>query len=129
MIYEVQGQKGILIQLDKYPEEITQTSSGILIPQYKNYETDGGRPAAALEKEVWSTVGTVLQISPRAKEDLEREKISLFPGDKIYIQPAAKHPHNWFFSDRMTRIQDYEGLLLITAAAIQAIVHETPNEQ
>lgn len=124
MQYEVQGQKGILIQLDRYPEDFTQTSSGVIIPQYKNYETDGGRPAASIDEEVYTSTGTVLQISHKAKEELEEQRIPLSVGDRVMIQPSQKNPHNWFFPDRHIKIQDFTGLLLVGVPAIQAKIYE-----
>lgn len=123
MEYKVQGQKGILIQLLPYPEEDTTTSSGIIIPKYKTQETDGGRFVAALDHEVYSLVGTVLQISDRAQQDLDEQKMDISVGDKVVIHHGAKSMHNWFI-DPLVKVQDFSGQILATASSIQAKVNE-----
>lgn len=124
MTYEITGQKGVLIQLEKFPKESTTTESGIVIPQYKAYETEGGRPAAKIDEEIYTTIGTILQISTAARQLLEKENTSLEPGDKVMIHPSSKNPHNWFFPDRNQRVQDFQGLLLISPQQVQAKINE-----
>lgn len=126
--YEVVGSKGVLIQLDKYPSQETTTDFGVIVPKYEAYETEGGRPASKVVNEVYTTTGTIIQISAKARETLDEEKIDVQPGSRVYIYPAAKNPSNWFFPDRTKPVQDFDGLLLVQPNMIQAIVHNEDQD-
>lgn len=117
--FKVHGQRGVLIQLLEYPEQTTKSESGIYMPKYKAYETDGGRPAAAIDSEVYSLVGKVLQISDKAKEIMDEEKMGYTVGSFVSIAPHAKTRNNWFIEDKLQQVADFTGKLLLTPSQIE----------
>lgn len=120
MNYKVQGSRGILVRLDKY-ESDKVTESGIIVPKFKNYETDGGRPASKIDDgEVFSSTGTIVQVSDKCQQLLSEEKMDLGEGDRVMIDPNAKSPHNWFIENRSVKVADFEGLVLLHPNHIQA---------
>lgn len=114
-----QGSKGVLIKLQPY-EEDTTTETGIVIPTYEAYTTEGGRPAAKPTLEKFSTIGIVLAISDKARELLDEEKMDLKKGDAVLIYPHAKVSSNWLILHRHTPVADFEGYLLLHPNAVQA---------
>ena len=113
--YTVLGPKGILIQL--FPLQDSATSpSGVLVPSYENFITEGGKPASTLSLERFSCIGTVLQISPTAADYLLKESIDLSVSDVVGIHSTYKNQSNWFISPDKARlpVQDWDGLLLVS---------------
>lgn len=125
MKYKVVGQKGVLIQLDEL-EQATVTESGVHIPAYQNYTTDGGRPASELSTEKYSPMGEVLQISDKAQELLEQEKMDIKVGDRVAISPGSKHVSFWFIEpDKLTRpVNKFDGKVLIHPNSIQCKIEK-----
>lgn len=117
--YSVQGPKGVLVQLFKYPESTTVSDSGIYMPKYKTYETDGGRPAAAIDSEIYTLVGRILQISEKAQDMMDEDKMSYKVGDIVSVLKHAKNPNNWFIDDKGNQVADFTGLLLITPSHLE----------
>lgn len=122
--YNVHGPKGVLIQLHERPEA-TVTESGIMIPKFKAYETEGGRPASKLATEKYSLIGTILQISEKAQETLDDNKQPYKVGDTVSVFPQAKQQHCWFLLDKINPVTDWTGLILIIPAQIEAEVTTT----
>lgn len=120
MEYKVVGQKGILVQLREL-QKATVTESGVHIPAYQNYTTDGGRPASELSSEKYAPIGVVLQVSDKAKEILEQEMMDVNPGDTVAINPGSKHPSFWFIEpNSLTQpVNKFDGKVLIHPNSIQ----------
>lgn len=113
------GSTGIVVKLEPFEDTVTQTESGLYVPTYENYTTDGGRPDARPTNETYSTVATVLAISDKASSLIEEEDYSLAPGDKVLVYPRAKNPQNWLILTRHVPIADFEGYLLLHPNMIQ----------
>lgn len=130
--YKVQGSQGVLIQLIPFLSSTTKTQAGLIIPKYKDHETDGGRFVAAMEDPKWTTVGRVLQISAKAQQILDDEKMDIVVGDIISVKPSAKQVYNWFIDDKFSTVAPWEGKLLVNPNVIEAkIIDDTllVNEQ
>ena len=120
--YKVVGQKGVLLKLLPYTEETT-TESGIVIPLYDNYTTDGERPASKLSNKKFSDLAEVVQISEKAQAIMEDEKMNITVGDMVAIYPSANNSSNWFILNREVPVADFEGYLLLHPNYIQAKVY------
>lgn len=118
------GPRGVLIQLDKLKSATTK-ESGILVPSYENYETEGGRPAAKLNHEVYSLLGTITQLSHKAKEIAALDGYQLTTGARVVVYASAKVPNNWFVdpSKLENPVNDFDGSLLIHPSQIQCILN------
>lgn len=117
--HEVLGQRGVLIELLPYKSE-TVNEAGVYIPLYENYETDGGRPAARIKVDNYSTIGKVIQISKKAQELLDEDKMDIEVGDVVSIYLNAKNPSNQFLIERETPVVDFNGYLAVHPNTIQS---------
>jgi len=122
-----QGSKGLLVKLQPF-EEDTTTESGIVIPTYENYTTEGGKPAAKPTLEKYSTIALVLAISDKASEIMTEEKMDIKKGDTILLWPQAKISSNWLILHRHTPVADFDGYLLIHPNMIQSKI-DLPNAE
>lgn len=120
--HEIVGSKGILIKLFPYPTDSTINSAGIIVPLYENYESDGGRPASRITTENFSNIGEVIQISSKAQQYLEEEKMDIKVGDIVSIGREHKHPSNQFLPKNVQtqHPSDYEGYMIVHFNAIQS---------
>lgn len=110
--YNVVGPKGVLINLHPYPtDQITE--SGIIVPAFDNYETDGGKPATKIKEDVYSPIGQIEQISIAAQKEIDDSGMDLKVGDWILIQGQAKASFNWFVISADTPVANFDGKLLI----------------
>ena len=112
----------VLIQLDK-SEEHTTLSSGLTIPLYENYETDGGRPGAKASDKKFLSQGTVVALSQSASKKLEENNSPLNIGDKVFVTQNAVSPQYQFFPDRSNLFIQFEGLISIPHVLIEAKIN------
>jgi co-chaperonin GroES (HSP10) len=115
--FKIEGDK-LLVKLEAY--QTTTSESGIIVPKYENYTTDGGKPASSIAHEKYSSIATVIQISPKAQDLLDANKSTIKVGDTIVLYPSTLNSSNWFILDRTRPVTDYEGYLLIHPNHIQA---------
>jgi len=116
----IQGQKGILLQLDELKGNY-DPDSPIYVPNFKDGHTDGGKIAAKIDNmEKYATIATVLQISDKAAELMKEDGMDIQIGDRVYVDPVAKHARNWFIPDRHYTVKNYTGMLLVHPNNIQA---------
>lgn len=127
-MYKVQGASGVLVQLHPFDEATTKTTSGLIVPKFKDYETDGGRWAAKMDVEKFSLVGTIVQLSEKCKEIMEQEKMDYKEGDVVAVKATAKQTYNWFITDKNTPVADWTGLLLITPHLLECKIEEENDE-
>lgn len=126
--YKVQGIKGILIKLETYPndEAVTVTDSGILIPKYHVYESEGGREVAAMTNEKYSSIGSIIQISQAALANIAENNLDadlIKVGARVSVTNQTKASQsNWFIVNQHEAVADHEGYILVTPAAIQAVI-------
>jgi len=118
--HEIVGRKGVLLQLLPYKEDISANQYGVLTPSYSEYETDGGKWAAKMKDEEYSSLGKVLQISKASQEDLEKDKMDIAVGDIVSIPSNQNNPSNWFRVGKDIKTQDFEGYILVHPAMIQS---------
>ena len=123
--FKVLGHRGVLVQLQKYPEDLT--TGNIFVPKYENYETEGGKPAAKIKEEIYSSIAKVIQISDMSKEILEKERMELQEGDYVLIQDAARHYNNWFILSPNHPVSDFDGHLLLHPNSILAKLEINEN--
>lgn len=108
----------LLVQL--IPFQTTKSESGIIVPKYENYTTDGGKAASTVSHEKYSSLATIVQISAKAQDLLDESKSTLKVGDTIALYPSALNSSNWFILDRTRPVTEHEGYLLIHPNHIQA---------
>jgi len=118
--HKIVGSRGVLIKLDAYTSPIEIDEDGIYTPLYENYETDGGRPASKFRIEEYSPIGTILQISEKAQELLQEEKMDLKVGDRVTIFKSQRIGFNEFIEDRTKPIEVFKGYLTVHPSAIQS---------
>jgi hypothetical protein len=123
--FKIQGVKGVLVELQKYPEDLT--TGNIFVPKYENYETDGGKPAAKIKEELYSSIAKVLQISDAAKNTMEESFMDVQVGDYVLIQDASRHFSNWFILSPNHPVADFDGKLLIHPNSILAKLEINEN--
>lgn len=116
--YEVVGKLGILVKLEEFDNEIRE-ENGIVTLRMENYETDGGRTSSRPSHEKYCPVGTVIQISRKAQEELDELKIDLKPDDKVAIFPNMIQHTRWFIVDKTAPVAQHEGYVLASADSIQ----------
>lgn len=119
------------MQLDRYSSPVTSTSSGVLIPKYDAYFTEGGKPAAKQSNKEFTSVGTVISVSPAALSYIEQEwkGLTLVPGQRVWLQPNAASPKNQFLIDRDVPITQAEltgesPFVLVPPQSIEALLDE-----
>lgn len=128
--FQPQGKRGVIVELQPYPEEAEKSESGLYMPKYRQYESDGGRPAAAIDKEKYSLVGTIKYISSAALSHMEKEGMEYKVGDTVTVLQHAKNHTNWLIEDKMQRVADFKGLLLLTPEHLECkIVKTTDNNE
>ncbi len=113
----------VLIQLDKELEHST-TESGLVVPNFIREETDGGKIKARASRLSFLSKGTVLSISPLAKEILEKESSELKEGDKVFISPNAVSPQYEFSLNRDNSTTFFEGIISVPVSLIEAKINE-----
>lgn len=125
--FEVQGTKGVLVKLEPYKGE-TVTRGGLIVPKYKNYETDGGRPASKRDPERFSTVGQIVAISDKAQELMDQEMMNYKVGDTIAVYSHVKNSNNWFIEDKLHPVADWNGYLLVHPNSLECKLINDDNE-
>lgn len=122
--------QGILVLLDRF-EAQASTPSGVLIPKYDTYYTEGGQHAAKHSTKEFTSVGTVIDISPSALASIEENwgGLSLQQGSRVWLQPSCVQPRNQFILERDTPVTVSEltgesPFLLITPQNVEAILDE-----
>lgn len=126
--FEPQGKRGVIVQLIPYPETSDKSESGIYMPKYKSYETDGGRAAARIDKEKYSLVGHIRYISACAKSLMEKEDMQYSIGDMVSVLSHAKNQSNWLIEDKLQQVADFTGLLLITPEHLECKITNYEND-
>lgn len=104
----------VLVLLHKV-EDHTTTDSGIIIPQYRQYEAESGKVKAALSDLKYLSKGTVIQVGPDCYLPIKE-------GDQVYVSPQAVSPAFQFFDPRDSLVLDFQGLVLIPPTLIQAVL-------
>lgn len=107
----------VLIQLDLM-EDHTITPSGVVVPLYQNIESDGGRPDIKESNLRYLSKGTVVSIS-----DSVKEKVPLSAGDRVFVAPSCVSPTYQFYSRRTGLVENFEGLISIPPAFIEAKIN------
>jgi len=118
--HEIQGSKGVLIKLQEIEEDYETNDLGVIIPLYENYESDGGRPAARIKEDTYSSVGEVIQISEKAKQIMAEELMNYKVGDLVSISAQQKHPSNQFLVDKDKVVANFSGYLILHPSMIQS---------
>lgn len=126
--FEPQGKRGVIVELIPYPETSDKSESGIYMPKYKTYETDGGRPAARIDKEKYSLVGTIRYISSCAQSLMHKEEMEYKVGDMVSVLDHAKNRANWLIEDKLQQVADFTGLLLITPEHLECKITNYEND-
>ncbi len=111
----------ILIKLDPHPQHTT-TASGLEIPQFRLEETDGGKMKVRTSNTKYLSKGTVLDISPYAKQRLKDEDTPLNIGDKVFVPTSAVSPNYQFFLTRDAIVLDFDGHIAVPHTLIEAIL-------
>ena len=108
------------MQLERFEQEVRKEESGIIIPKFKNHETDGGRFVSKIDdSEIYSTLGKVVSISSAARKQIDDLQIDLQEGDEVVVESHAKNSRNWFLLDRSSPNVDWTGLLLVSPQNIE----------
>lgn len=120
--HEIVGSR-VLVLLDKFQEEMT-TKNGVIIPTYENYQSDADRPQSRVKSEIFSTIGTVLQIPAKAREEMDKngyENVQV--GSKVVLAPNTKNENTMFSPNRETPYEEksFSGYLLIHFGSIQSL--------
>lgn len=107
----------IVVKLDEM-EDHTTTESGLIVPLSTVYETDSGRIKARTSAQKHLLVGTIIDISDKAKELTD-----LSVSDKVYVSENALSSKAFhFYYDRSKLVQTFEGYICIPHTLIEAVV-------
>jgi len=104
----------VLVKLYQF-ELDSITTSGIIIPKYKNKQSDGERPTAVLDdfkyqhRGVLHAIGT--DCTAFTKKDL---------GKTVWLSERSVSPTFQFLHKREVPVVDFEGYLLMSPALVQA---------
>jgi hypothetical protein len=118
--YRVLGRKGILVLLDEVEEELNVNDAGVIVPLYEDYASDAGRPKAKMDVKEYKNIGTILQISKKAQEILDEEKMDVKVGSRIVIYPSQINAHNRFMLNTASSLVEFKGYLNVDAQMIQS---------
>lgn len=119
---------GVLVLLDKFSSPTLTTPSGIEIPAYDTYYTEGGKHAAKHSDKEFSSQGTVIAISPTAAKYVTENWAgsTLSPGDRVWIQPTVANNRSMFELDRLAPvIMDQPPYIIIHPTNIEAKLPES----
>lgn len=110
---ELLGER-VLLQLDEHPDH-SITPGGVIQPKWVNVESDGGKPKVKPSNQKHVSSATVLLISSQAAE-----KISLVPGDKVYVNQAAVSQSYHFLISRNNLVDEFDGVIAVPPQLIEA---------
>lgn len=110
--YKVIGIKGILVKLHAYPSEL-KTESGLVVPAFENYETDGGKNASRIREEIYAPIGQIEQISDAAKKEIEDYGEQLNVGDWVLLHSQIKAEFNKFIISPDSPVSNFDGKFLV----------------
>lgn len=109
----------ILVQLDPHPDHTTLTS-GVIVPDFRNVESDGGRPMAKASNKKHTSTGTVLNLSSTAQKLAAEDSNTLQVGDKVLVAESAVSQQYHFALNRENLVRDFDGLISIPYQLIEA---------
>jgi len=112
----------VLIQLDKEQEHAT-TASGLLVPNFRHEETDGGKLKAKASELTYLPQGTVIDISPYAKDLLEKEHSPLKVGDRVFLSMNISPDSYHFPLNRDSKRIVFDGHIAVPTSLIEAIIN------
>lgn len=119
--YKIIGNK-ILIQLTLAPKLNEAKEGDLLQPQFKAFETEGGKPSAKLNENEYLYKGTILQIPKGAEEYItEHIKEELKLGDIVWVNPMSLRESSVFLPTRQGKVISSEGHFRIHPSEIEAI--------
>lgn len=112
----------VLIKLDLL-EDHSKSESGLSIPLYEAYQTEGGRPSAKLSDKTYLAQGEVILCSPSAAKKLEEQGTPISIGQKVFVTMSSVSPAYQFFMDRSNLVLEFDGHILIPYTFIEAYVN------
>jgi len=112
----------VIVKLDRQDSH-TVTEYGIVVPQFQNVETDGGRPKAVASDNVYLPKGTIAAMSKAAYDKLKEANTPLEVGDKVYVTPSACNPSYTFTLDRSQLVTPFEGYISISPILIECKIN------
>ena len=116
----------VIVLLDKQSEHTT-TAGNIVVPQFVNAESDGGRPIALLSDHKYLATGTVVAISETASDKLHNLSTPISVGDRVYVSPSVVNPSYQFILNRSKLIAEFEGYISISHSLIEAKIITNGN--
>jgi len=119
------GMRGILLKLE--PLSLAKTAGGLIIPEYQNGVSDGGRPVSPLSNREYSNIGKIVAISERSAKTLVEEFMPLEIGDFVLVTDQGREQA--FFLNKQNSYSDHEGYVLVTPTQIQAKLVTYESEQ
>lgn len=118
--YEILGARGILIELEKFEEEVPVNEKGLIVPEFQNFQTESGRIDSNVKGRKFKSKGTIVQISAKAQDILDEEKMGLKVGDKVAIFENSLHESAWFVINRDVPTRAPEGYIRVHPNNIEA---------
>lgn len=112
----------ILILLDKVQTHST-TEAGIIVPLTKTIETEGGRLGSEISDRTHLNKGTVIALGTTAYNKLQDLDTTVTPSTRVYVSPQATSKNHYFYPDRDTLIENFEGYICIPHTFIEAVIN------
>lgn len=109
-----------MIKLDKFEDDSEVTDSGIILPEFENHVSEGGRPLVQVSNRLYKRTGEVIAVSAAAQKDLERNEAGISIGDKVVVNETALSRTYWFITDFDKKVAEHEGYILVTPQMIEA---------
>lgn len=114
----------MLVRLFKFEFE-TETEGGLIVPKFKNYETDGGRWASKIDQLVWQARGVVVKHGTKM-EDEDKEQMPV--GSIVWVPLSTLASGREFYDERETPAAVYDGYSRILPGAVEFIEY-VPKEE
>lgn len=104
----------VIVRLFMY-EAFTQKKGGLILPRYKNHQTEGGKEVARISDDKYEPRGVILKVGNKV-EDYEE-------GDVVYVplQATVDSSRYFFNTNRSTPVTDFDGTIRIPASTIEFI--------
>lgn len=109
----------VLIQLEEAKSH-TETDTGLVIPLFENDTSDGGRPITKISAKKYLSKGTIINMSPKAKDEYPELNI----GDTVFVSAQVASPQYQFFLNRDQLVLDWTGVIIVNPIQIEAKINK-----
>ena len=108
----------VVVKLFKYDSQTT-TASGVINPRQVEKYSDSGKVGAKLDNVEFKPVALVVKVSPKAAELFTDNKVSISPGEVVWIDPKAVGQNTVLLTDRVNIKPTFEGYVKLHPSQIE----------